>query len=336
MFFFISIFIASCSNRKKVDVSNINLDLKIERFDQSMKELDQTNLSVKAPQLQKQYGFFYNDYMREMLNVGDPSDTSYYKNLRVVLQQKDYKELSKTVDETFPDLNGVQNELNDAFKHILYYYPKQKVPRLISFLSGFTVQTPIGNDYIGIGLDMFLGSHSKFYPALIESIPAYVSRRFTPENITPRVMEAFTREELFPEKDNSTTLLDKMIYNGKIMYFMDQVMPDLSDSLKIGYTSKQLQWCKDYEGDIYGYFLDQNLLYESDYMKIQGYLTEAPFTPELGEKNESAPKLGVYIGWQIVKKYMQENPDITVQQLMQDSDSQQILNKSRYKPKNAV
>jgi hypothetical protein len=124
-----------------------------------------------------------------------------------------------------------------------------------------------------------------------------------------------------------------MIYNGKIMYFMDRVLPDMADSTKIRYTTEQLKWCNEFEGKVWGYFLEQNLLYETDYQKIQKYLTEAPFTPGLGEKNESAPKLAVWTGWQIVRKYMDKHPDVTLPQLMANKDAQKLLNESGYHPK---
>ncbi|TZF80913.1 gliding motility lipoprotein GldB [Pedobacter sp. BS3] len=333
LFFLISLLAVSCGNNKRVDVSNIHLNVSIERFDKDLGQVTAHNLNSKASQLNKKYGFFYRDYMEKMLAVGSVSDTGYYANLRTVLQNKDYQELYQTTQQTFPNLDKQQAELTDAFKHIKYYYPKTKLPRLIAYISGFAVQTPIGNDYVGIGLDMFLGARSKFYPALRESIPAYISRRFTPENITPRVMESYIREDLFPEPDADKSLISRMIYNGKILYFMDAVMPDIADSLKIGYTKQQMEWAKTYEPDIWGYFLERNLVYETDYFKIQGYLTEAPFTPDIGEKNDSAPKLGLFIGWQIVKKYMEKNPDVTVQQLMQETDFQKILNDSHYRPK---
>ena len=115
---------------------------------------------------------------------------------------------------------------------------------------------------------------------------------------------------------------------------MDQVLAeDVNDAIKIGYTDKQLAWCKSYEGAIWAYFIENNLLFETDYQKIQMFLTEAPFTPGIGEKNESAPKLAIWTGWQMVRKYMNENPDVTLQQLMLEQDAQKILNSSRYKPK---
>ena len=74
-------------------------------------------------------------------------------------------------------------------------------------------------------------------------------------------------------------------------------------------------------------------MYETDFQKIQTYLNEAPFTPGLGEKNQSAPKLGVWTGWQIVRKYMSKHPEVTLPQLMAMTDAQKILNDSKYRPK---
>jgi gliding motility-associated lipoprotein GldB len=334
LFFLICLAALSCNSKKSVDISNIKLNIPIERFDQELSGLNSDSISEIAPDLRKKYTWFYDDYMEMMVGAGPTRDTVYYTNLRSILRNKDYLELSSTVAQTFPSLEKQQLELNQAFRYIKYYYPKQKFPRLISFISGFAVQTPIGNDYIGIGLDMFLGKNGdRFYPALRQSIPQYISRRFNPENISPRVIEAFIREEMFLENDADRTLISKMVYNGKILYFMDSVLPAITDILKIGYSTNQLEWCKENEAGIWAYFLDNDLLFESDYMKIQRYLSEAPFTPGLGENSSSAPKLGVWTGWQIVRQYMEKNPDISVQQLMLEKDAQKILAGSKYKPR---
>lgn len=333
LFFLISLLLISCKDSNRVDVSKVNVKLNIMRFDKDIDALTPANLSRKVPELQQKYGVFYNDYMERILSVGSPRDTAYFSELRQVITNRDYLELKKEVLSKYKDFSPQKESLTDLFKHIKYYYPKQDIPKIITFFSGFAVQTPVGNDYIGIGLDMFLGANSRFYPALVQSIPLYISRRFTPENIAPRVAEAFIREEMFPDRDEDRSLLAKMVYNGKILYMMDAVMPDVPDSLKIGYTKKQLEWCQNYEPSIWAYFLDQDLLYETDYMKIQKFLTDAPFTPGLGNHNESAPKLAVWTGWQLIKKYMDKNPEVTLQQLMAEPDAQKILRASRYKPK---
>jgi gliding motility-associated lipoprotein GldB len=331
LFFLCCVVFFSCNKSSKPDVSQIDLKIEIERFDQDLYKGKGQNLNVVDSTLHKKYGAFYEDFIFKM--VGNESFTRL-EVLQGLYEDQAFTDLNNEVDSVFPKLNDIESELTETFKYIKYYYPKAPIPRFIGFFSGFAYQTPIGDNYVGIGLDMFLGKDSKFYAALVNSIPLYASRRFTPEYITPRVSEYYVRENLFSERDEDRSLLAKMIYNGKILYFMDQILPEnVADSVKIGYTNQQLGWAKEFESEIWGYYLENNLLYQTDYAKIQVYLGEGPFTPGLGEKNSSAPKLGVFTGWQIVRKYMKENPEVTLQQLMADTDAQKILTKSKYKPK---
>ncbi|MDO7744923.1 MAG: gliding motility lipoprotein GldB, partial [Pedobacter sp.] len=163
--------------------------------------------------LQKKYGAFYDDYVHRM--VGDVNYTNE-EILATLYKDKAYKDLNQEADSVFKDMAPTEAALTQTFKYIKYYYPKIRVPKFISFISGFAVQTPIGDDYMGIGLDMFLGKDSKFYKAIVKSVPLYLSRRFTPEYIVPRLTETYAREELFPQKDENRSLLSKMIENGKI------------------------------------------------------------------------------------------------------------------------
>ncbi|MFW0716476.1 gliding motility lipoprotein GldB [Pedobacter sp. N23S346] len=321
----------SCKRNSRPDVSNINLDIKIDRFDKTLYAAKTKNASEVDKMLSKSYGVFYDDYIHRMIG------SSAYHNdeiLSTLFKDQAYTDLTKEVDSIFPNLNAQEKDLTETFKYIKYYYPKAKIPRFVSFVSGFAYQMPVGDHYLGIGLDMFLGKDSKFYRAIVQSVPLYLSRRFTPEYIVPRIAETYAHEELFPEPDDNRTLLSKMIFQGKILYFLDQVLPEnITDSTKIGYSTEQLQWAQRFEGDIWAYFLENNFLYETDYQKIQVFLSEGPFTPGLGENRDSAPKLGTWTGWQIVRKYMDEHPKITLQQLMAENDAQKILSQSKYKPK---
>jgi len=330
LIFLFAIAFISCKQSNRPDVSNIAVDIKIERFDKELFAGKSKNAIEVNQALSTRYGVFYDDFMHKIL------DTKYSnsESLFTLYHDQAYTDLTKEVDSVFPDLKAQEAGLNETFKYIKYYYPKAKIPKFIAFTSGFAYQMPVGDNYLGIGLDMFLGKDSKFYKAIVQSVPLYLSRRFAPEYIVPRVAETYAHEELFAEPDANKSLLSKMVFQGKILYFLDQVLPEqLSDSVKIGYTTQQLEWAQHFEGDIWAYFLENNFLFETDYQKIQVFLSEGPFTPGLGENRDSAPKLGVWIGWQMVKKYMKENPDVTLQQLMTEQDAQKILNKSKYKPK---
>ncbi|RZL12424.1 MAG: gliding motility lipoprotein GldB, partial [Pedobacter sp.] len=317
LIFLFAVAFFSCKQNNRPDVSNIKLDVKIERFDKEFFAARDKNPTETNKQLLNKYGFFYEDYLHKMIGSPSYSDDQI---LSTLFADQAYKDLTKEVDSVYPNMKVQEEGLTETFKYIKHYYPKAKVPKIIAFVSGFAYQMPVGDNYLGIGLDMFLGKDSKFYGAIVQSVPLYLSRRFAPEYIVPRVAETYAHEELFAEPDENRTLLSKMIFQGKILYFLDQVLPEnIADSTKIGYTSEQLQWTQNFEGDIWAYFLENNFLYETDYQKIQVFLSEGPFTPGLGENRESAPKLGVWVGWQIVKKYMAEHPKVTLQQLMADN-----------------
>jgi gliding motility-associated lipoprotein GldB len=331
LFFTCLVGLFSCKQNNRPDVSSIKLDVKVLRFDRDLAAGQQKPMEQTDALLKQKYGNFYSDYVFRIVGNGSYSGSEI---LSVLYKDQAYADLSRDADSVFRDLKPIEADLSQAFKYITHYYPEVRVPRFISFVSGFEVQTPIGDNYMGIGLDMFLGKDSRFYGAIVQNVPRYLSRRFSPEYIVPRLTETFAREELFPERDEDRTLLAKMIQNGKILYFMDQVLDvNVPDTVKIGYTTKQLEWCKVYEGNIWAFFMESELLFSTNYQKMQVYLSEGPFTPGLGEKKESAPKLGVWTGWQIVRKYMEENPNVTLQELMAERDAEKILRASRYKPK---
>jgi gliding motility-associated lipoprotein GldB len=334
LFFLISLLLSACGH-KKIDVSNIPVDVKIERFDKEFDLMETKPMAQQAAYLQKKYGIFYHDFIALLLQNQDIStrDTAYFASLRKVFATQAYHDLKHDVDSVYTNMDKEEEELTDAFRHIKYYFPQKRLPAVYTYYSGFEAQTAVGDRYFGIGLDLFLGGNSRFYPSLTAAYPHYLSRNFNAQNICPRVVEGLAREDMFPESDSSKTFLSKMIYNGKVMYFMDLVLPDVADSTKIGYSKDQLKWCQQFQSKIWAYFLDQNLLYESDFPKIQKYFTEAPFTPDLGEKNESAPKLAVWTGWQIVRAYMDKHPEVSLKELMLNPDAQKILNESKYRPK---
>ncbi|GAB2695136.1 hypothetical protein GCM10027037_18510 [Mucilaginibacter koreensis] len=333
LFLLTALALQACNRHAKVDVSHIPVNVTIQRFDHDFAQLQNPPVGPKAQNLQRKYGVFYTDFISHILQAGSPRDTSYFKTLHDVFNSQAYQDLKHEVDSVYPNMDKQNAELTDAFRHIRYYFPKQSLPKVYAYFSGFQAQTSIGDGYFAIGLDLFLGAKSKFYPALIEAYPHYISRRFTPDNIAPRTVETIVRENIFPEPDADKSLLSRMVYNGKVMYIMDQLLPDAPDSLKIGYTPQQLDWAQKFEGDTWAYFLEENLLYETDYNRIQKYLSEAPFTPGLGEHNDSAPKLAIFTGWQMVKQYMERHPDTTLPQLMAMDDAQAILNQSKYRPK---
>lgn len=328
-----ALFFGACQPSEKLpDVSTIEVKVELIRFDQELAQLQETDIANQHERWKIQYGQFYEDFIEEMLEAGFMEDEgSLLRNWAYIVNQKDFQVLSQKVEERFPDLNDKEKELEEAFKYLRYYFPEYEMPVFYSFFSGFSSQVAVGEGYVGIGLDMFLGVDSEFYPALIESIPMYISRRFTPENIVPRVIESVLRVEISDEEPLEGNTLAHMVHHGKILYALDKILPHTPDTLKLGYTEEQLTWADAYRKDIWAWFVSEDILYSTDYLRNQSYFSEAPFTPELGENNESAPKLGTYIGWQMVRRFMEKNRDVTISELMSMTDAQMILEKSGFR-----
>jgi hypothetical protein len=126
------------------------------------------------------------------------------------------------------------------------------------------------------------------------------------------------------------TLLDQMIAYGKQLYFLDAVMPQAADHLKIGYTRDQILWCRKNEQYIWQYFVQNNLLYIREMQKIMHYIGPGPDTR--GMPAQSPGNIGSWTGWQIVRKYMERHPSTSLEQLMKTYDSQRLLSGAGYKP----
>jgi uncharacterized protein YjaZ len=131
-------------------------------------------------------------------------------------------------------------------------------------------------------------------------------------------------------KGNTENLVSNMIYQGKLLYFVDAMIPEGPDSLKIGFTKNQMEWCKANESVMWSYLIENKSLFSGDRMESVRFINPAPFTTPFGQK--SPGRSGVWIGWQIVKSYMKKNPEITLKGMMEENDYHKILNESGYAP----
>ena len=105
----------------------------------------------------------------------------------------------------------------------------------------------------------------------------------------------------------------------------------MSDADKIGYTTQELDWAKDNEYFIWQYFLTQEYLYSTNSRLKSRFIDPAPYSKfNLDLDNETPGMIGQWIGWQIVRQYVESN-SVNVADLMRLS-AQELYENSRYKP----
>jgi hypothetical protein len=233
------------------------------------------------------------------------------------------------VKDKFRDLTQIEKDLAEGFRHIRYYFPAAEIPRVYSYISGGDYENPVqfSDSVLIIALDTYLGQG--FKPYLSDGLSLYKTQRMTPDHIVPDCMRACVNQ-FIPSDISLNTFLDQIIHAGKRLYLLDASIPDIAQSLKISYTTEQYTWAVKNEKHVWSAIIENRMLYSTDMQTQRLFLADGPFTAAFGK--ESPPRLGEWIGWQIVKSYMNNHPEITLQQLLKKNDAQEILMQSGYKP----
>ncbi len=307
------IFSGSChrKNRWNPDVSQIPAHIEIIRFDTMFYGASPAKLSA----LKKQFPYLF-----------DPSvpDSLWTKKMQDSL----ILDLKTQTDSVFADMTPVKKDLEKLYKHIKFYFPQTREPKVITLFSDwdYLKRVYLTDTIAFLFIDNFLGENNRIY----SSIPQYIRHNMNPGHIPVDWAERFAQTLVPPPKTG--TLLNKMVYHGKILFLQKAFLPDIHDSTIIGYTSKKWKWAQENEADVWLYFLDNKLLYSTDPKLDARFIDLAPFSKfYTGADNESAGMIGRYIGWQIVKKYMDKTgADL---QTMIQTPAETIFRQSKYKPR---
>jgi hypothetical protein len=327
------LFIIACkTGRKSPDTSNIPVTVHIERFDQGFFAIDTNHVQQGLLDLARQYPWFINDFAVNILGTGPLSDTSnnaFYICRRFI---SGYMPVKDSLELKFADTRPIEEELKKGFQHIRYYFPKYNLPpKVVSFIGPFDAPGVALTRYsMAIGLQLYAGKNFPFYLSQQgqDLFPQYISRRFEPEYVVPNCMKSLS-EDLFPDQSQGKPLIEQMIEKGKNWWLIDQFLPETADSLKTGFTEKQLKWCESNEGQVWNFFLDQNL-YSLDPDMIKNFIGDAPYTQGMPEA--SPGNIGQWVGWRIVQKYAALHPELSPLQIMQTPD-RSIFDDAKYKPR---
>ena len=330
------IFSGCKSGRKAPDVSNIPITVHIERFDQAFFGIDTNAVPQGLLTLGRQFPYFINDFAVNILGTSALSDTSTQAFFACRRFISSYLPVKDSLELKFGPANGgmghIEDGLKKGFQYLRYYFPKYNLPpKVVAYIGPFDAPGVAITRYtLAIGLQLYAGKHFSFYLSQQgqELFPLYISRRFEPEYIVPNCMKSLA-EDLFPDQSQGKPLIEQMIEKGKSWWLVDQLLPETADSLKTGFTQKQLNWCNVNEGQIWNFFLEQNLFtLEPDLIK--NYIGDAPNTQ--GMPDASPGNIGQWVGLRIVQKYGSLHPDFSPLQIMQ-TPARVIFDETKYKPK---
>jgi hypothetical protein len=340
--FALGLVLSGCSNSdswKKVDVSKEKASFTVYRFEQDLFAIDTNHIAASEARLRAKYGDFYDDYIEHIMNFGKsdkPLDTTHldpHIDLIKFLGNRSDRDLYDTVEKEYSDISGIKAGLTDMLKHFEYYFPKKPpITRVYTFITEFSDGIATYDDStLCIGLDMYLGSSYRYYESV--GLPQFMIAKLKREYIIPNATEALYNFNFDRTAYNAQLpLIEAIINEGKKYYYMECLLPDAPDSLIMGYTAPQAEWCRKSEKSIWQYLNEQDLLFKDNYMEQKRYTTDGPSTT--GMPPESPPKVGSWVGWQIVRKFMKDNRGkVSLSDLLDKYTAKQIFSLANYKPK---
>lgn len=316
----------SCGSND-IDISNSPVNVNFTRIEQEVLLGPPATINERLQPALLKHPDFMELYSQRILHLGQTNHPNYDANMQAFLQYCQEFEILKHVNTIFPNINHLESTINDAFKRYHVYFPQKAIPQAYTYISAFNESVVTDSLILGIALDKYLGDTCRFYTEL--QWDNYLRRRMVPQMIPVDALRAWAVME-FPMNTEKENMLSHMIYEGKIQLFLEKMLPNVPDSLRWNYTSEQLNWAHRHQKKIWTYFVENKLLFETTSLQISKFVGNAPFTTAFG--NNSAPRTGVWLGYNIVVAYQKNNPNVTFQQIMTEDNYQKILDLSMYRP----
>ncbi|WP_345071463.1 gliding motility lipoprotein GldB [Hymenobacter fastidiosus] len=315
---------SSCTKDAKCElnpeVARVEAAVQIERLEQPFFQIKSLG---DAQRFVGRHPLFANQFLQRRQY---PSDEVLAQALLKLATNAGLQKLSREAEAGFKDTDALQSQLRQMFQHVRYYFPGFRVPPVKTFVSGLSQDLFVNDSLMVLSLDFFVGPRASYRP----NVPDYILRRYTPAHLLPTaaltVSSKYNQQEL-----TNQTMLSEMVQFGKSLYFAEKILPCTADTLLIGFTGPELAGVQFNEGKIWGHFIEKSLIYTTTPFTIQKYMGERPNVPEIGQTCPG--RVGAWVGWQIVRKYMAQHPNVTLAQLMAEKNPQRILNESHYRPK---
>lgn len=303
----------SCKKEIKsdIDVSSIDINIEIDRFEQKFFNTTAETL----PALKNQYPYLFPKH-----NL----DSIWLEKINNVNEI----ELFNTSQEVFGNFSEQRSEIEDLFKHIKYYHKNFKEPKIITLITDLDYEGKViyADSLLFVSLDMYLGKDNSAYL----DFPEYISQNFDKSQLVVDIANEIGKKYFKTSKKRQ--FLDIIVDQGKRMFLIETYLPEHSKASLIGYTPESFEWAAANESQIWKFFVENQLLYSIDANLRTRFIDRAPFSKFFIDIDKESPgSIGVWLGWQIVTSYMNNN-NVTLHQLLQ-TNADEIFKNSKYKPK---
>ena len=317
---------ASCQEQEpayksKLDVKTEPYDLEFDRYEEVLFNLDTANFQAELMKIQDRFSVFLSG------DLSNPDAVQYLKEFAI----DSYSiSLYNKVKVAFPDLKQIERMVEEVFVHFHHYYPEIQLPtKVFTCVTGVTADVPavqIFGDAMVISLDWYLDDEETYDQI---GMPKYMALRRNLPTLAKDVAKELYMNYVYQWRKQGL-VIDEMVNNGKMDFFIEAMCPAMPDSVLLGYSSDQWHWAVEKEGAVWADIVGNRRLYDSSLDSYMMYFGDGPFTQAYS--NDAPSRLGEFFGLNIVRSYFSNN-EISLQDLMERKDLQNIFQDSGYKPK---
>jgi len=324
-------FLFGCASDDRVpDVTHLNGDFQMVRTEHVLFDLDTLMTEAEAQKVFSDNAIFWDLYFNQVMAI--PGDSE--RNWRTLASDPYLRAIADTVDAAFTDMSDIQSQFRSAFQYLQYYFPGNRPPNVYTLISGFGYFPFIfedgPRDGLGISLEMFLGADFPYhsFTAADPAFSDFMVRTYNADHLVKRAMDVVVDDLTGPPTGNS--LLDLMLHNGKKLYILEHLLSTTADTILFEFTPEQLLWCGENEKNLWAHFLKDDLLYATEFRKVQKLIAPAPAIP--GMPSEAPGGVANWTGWKIMHALVRRHPELKLTDLIAMHDAQAILEEARYRP----
>ncbi|MFA7273300.1 MAG: hypothetical protein WC044_05490 [Crocinitomicaceae bacterium] len=296
----------------KIDSSNIQLDVDYYNMDSTFIRSNGVELAKWNAHYKENIPEAYEFELGMGLQLQNPDDTSVLRNIALFAKDPFMVKYEEEIAKKFPSPIQFHQEIVLGLRNVKFHLVESKIPTAIVFAntcfqsSAFSTQNEIV-----IGLERYLGPTNP----LIQQLPAEVFFQWIKEGMDEKYLSrdavcSWIMSNVVELKEG--TLAENMINWGKVIYFTQAAFPEKPEEIIIRYSAEDLKWAKENEFSLWDYLVKEKMLFRVNETESINMLAPGPFTVGLPEKGPD--RLGQFLGWQMVRKYMEKN-EVTLQQL---------------------
>lgn len=310
---FILIFFNSCSNNPlDIKVPETTKTIEFVNVDKILAESSLDEMNNEINELENTLGdlFIYELSQNLRSNFNDSS----YIALHNFYNQEYIRDLEIEKKTLWDKLPEQEKSIKSGFDYFAHYFGEDLLPDNIFYINKLFSKINCSDENISIGLENYISPEA----TVIRSIPEeewhqWQRDRMDIKYLDRDVLLSWIQVHLFEEIDGR--FAEHIIQAGKILYILNAMFPKESEAFILRYSDEDYKWAYDNEEMIWEYMVREELLFKIDMTTRINFMNEGPKT--IGLPDESPDRIGQFMGYRIVKNFMQKNKTLSLQELLE-------------------